>query len=87
MLTAYIQAAMRRAHYELLEDQPDDPYYGSIPGLQGVLAVGPTLEACREELQSALEEWILFGLQRRLPIPPLDDIDLTRMSEPVEEAA
>jgi len=32
MIRAYIQAAMERAHYELI-DQPEDPFYGSIPGL------------------------------------------------------
>jgi predicted RNase H-like HicB family nuclease len=88
MLTAYINAAMRRAHYELLDDQPDDPYYGEIPDLQGVLAIGPTLEACRDELQSALEDWIIFRIERHYPIPPLDGVDLHGViTPPVEEAA
>lgn len=34
MLTDYIQAAMHKAHYEILED--DRSYYGEIPGFQGV---------------------------------------------------
>lgn len=74
MLTEYIQAAMRRASYEKLED---GSYYGEIPGLQGVYADEPTLEACRAELQSALEDWIVFGLVNGFPIPPLDGVDLT----------
>ena len=58
MLTRYIQAAMRQAAYEILED---GSFYGSIPGFPGLWANEATLEACREELQSALEDWILVG--------------------------
>ncbi|MFY9976521.1 MAG: type II toxin-antitoxin system HicB family antitoxin, partial [Chromatiaceae bacterium] len=60
MLTAYIQAAMRRATYELLPD--DEGYYGEIPLLEGVFATAATLEDCREELRSVLEGWIILGL-------------------------
>ena len=35
MLTVYIQAAMRHAHYEIIDDAK--PYYGSIPDCQSVL--------------------------------------------------
>ncbi len=48
MLTAYINAAMRSAHYELFEG--GEGYIGKIPGLQGVWANADTLEACRDEL-------------------------------------
>lgn len=75
MLSEYIQAAMRRARYEILSD--DSSYYGEIPELQGVWANAKTLEECREELQSALEDWLLFCLARGVPIPILDSIDLT----------
>ncbi len=54
MLTSYIQAAMHRATYEILSE--DGSYYGEIPRFQGVWANAPTLEACREELQSVLED-------------------------------
>ena len=72
MLTAYIEAAMRRAHYELIEDRK--PFFGSIPECPGVWASGETLEGCREELQSALEDWIVLGLRLGHPIPPIDNI-------------
>lgn len=75
MLTAYIRAAMNRATYELLGN--GEGYYGEIPGLQGVWANENTLEACRNELQSALEDWILFRLRQGLSVPALDGIDLT----------
>jgi len=34
MLFEYIQRAMERARYEIIED--DGTYWGEIPGLQGV---------------------------------------------------
>jgi predicted RNase H-like HicB family nuclease len=65
---------MRQAEYEKLED---GSYYGEIAGLQGVYADGTNLEACRAELQSALEDWILFGLANGFSLPPIDGIDLS----------
>ncbi len=67
MLTSYIRAAMRRAKYEILQD--DGTFYGEIPGFEGVYANASTLEACREELEEVLEEWILFRMARNLPFP------------------
>ncbi|HSW51474.1 MAG TPA: hypothetical protein VLH09_14910 [Bryobacteraceae bacterium] len=75
MLTAYLRAAMRHARYEMMED--GQPYYGEIPVCEGVWAAGATLEQCREELESALEDWFLFRLSRQLPVPVIDEIDLT----------
>lgn len=73
MLTDYIRAAMRHAHYEILED---GSYYGDIPGFQGVYSSADTLEGCRELLQSVLEGWLLLSLDRHIPIPVVDGIDL-----------
>jgi len=70
-----MQAAMHRAHYELLTDKKI--FYGEIPELQGVYASAGTLEACREELAEVLEEWIFFRISRHLPIPVIDGIELT----------
>ncbi len=80
MLTSYIEAAMRKAHYEILPDS--EGYFGSIEGLQGVWANAETLEDCRRELQEVLEEWIVLGLQMGHAIPPIDGLELT-----VREAA
>jgi len=74
VLTRYIQAAMRRAQYEVLED--DGTYYAEIPGFQGVWANAPTLEECREELQEVLEEWIVLSFKKELPLPVIEGIDL-----------
>ena len=74
MLTAYINAAMRCAHYEILGG--GEGYSGIIPGLQGVWANADTLEACREELREVLEEWIILGLKMNHHIPVIDGIEL-----------
>jgi predicted RNase H-like HicB family nuclease len=74
MLTAYINAAMRSAHYEILDG--GEGYFGKIPGLQGVWANADTLEACRDELREVLEEWIILGLKMNHQIPVIDGIEL-----------
>src|SRR5205823_3138797 len=73
MLTDYIKAAMRRARYKILSD--DGSFYGEIPGIEGVWANTDTLEACRDELEDVLEEWIVLSLATNLPIPTIDGID------------
>jgi len=70
MLTPYIAAAMRHARYELLPER--EGYYGEIPALEGVYATAATLEACREELQSVLEGWIMLGLAMGHAFPEVD---------------
>ena len=72
MLTDYIYAAMRQAHYELMET---GRFFGAIPPCQGCWGDGATLEACREELQGALECWILVGLRHGDTLPVIDGID------------
>lgn len=74
MLTRYIEAAMRHAEYEMIED--DNSFYGHIPGFSGLWANAPTLEGCREELQSVLEDWLLIGIRRKMALPVVDGIDL-----------
>jgi predicted RNase H-like HicB family nuclease len=73
MLITYIQSAMRLANYEILED---GQYYGEIHEFQGVWAQAKNLEACREELQSALEDWLVLGLHRGHKIPVVAGIQL-----------
>ena len=48
VLTKYLGAAMRRAQYEIVEE--DGSFFGRIPGLDGVWAGAARLEVCREEL-------------------------------------
>jgi predicted RNase H-like HicB family nuclease len=74
VLTDYIRAAMHRAIYDKLED---GTYFGEIPGFEGVWASAQTLEACRQELQEVLEDWLLLGLRLGHPLPIVEGIDLT----------
>lgn len=78
MLTDYIQAAMHRATYEILED---GTYYGEIPGIHGVYANAAALDTCRKELQEVLEGWIVLGLRLGHALPVLDGIDLAIVPE------
>jgi len=70
MIRAFIDASMAHAHYEMIE-QPGAPYYGEIRELDGVMACGATLEECRENLEDALDTWILLGLQLGHEIPEI----------------
>jgi predicted RNase H-like HicB family nuclease len=73
MLTKYIEAAMRQAHYELMEN---GRCFGSVPKCKGAWAEGATVEECRLELQSVLEDWILLGLHLGHGLPVIDGINL-----------
>jgi predicted RNase H-like HicB family nuclease len=79
MLTKYLDAAMRHAHYEILTD--DGTYYGEIPECQGVYANARTLEACRSELAEVLEGWLLFRVYKNLPLPKIDGVELSVKKE------
>lgn len=74
MILEYIEEALRRAKYELIDD--DEPYYGEIEGVQGVWASGKTLEECRENLKEVLDDWILISIKRGLPIPQLGSCEI-----------
>ncbi len=74
MISEYINAAMRKAHYELLSK--DKLYYGEISGFQGVYATAQNLEDCREELQAVLEDWLLLSIHKNMPVPVIDNISL-----------
>jgi len=65
MILEYINAAMEKAKYEIIED--DDPYYAEVPGLRGVWATGKTLEECRRNLTETIEGWIIIRLKKGLP--------------------
>ena len=69
MLTEYIEAALSKAKYEMIEDE--EPYYGEVPELEGVWATGKTLEECRKNLVEVIDGWILVRLRKGLPIPPI----------------
>ena len=69
MILEYINAALEKAKYEIIED--DEPYYGEVPRLKGVWATGKTLEECRRNLAETIEGWIIIRLKKGLPIPSI----------------
>ncbi len=75
MIREYIDAAMARARYEIIQDE--EPFYGEVPELQGVWASGKTLEECRRNLAEVVDGWVLVRLARGLPIPSLGDVTLS----------
>lgn len=77
MIREYLEEAMKRAKYKILED---NSCYGEIAELVGVWANEPTLEGCREVLSEVLEEWLLLKLRDNDEIPPLGGISLVRKS-------
>ena len=77
MLTQFIDWAMKKAKYELLEW--DEGYYWEISWFDWVWANGVTLEDCRLELQEVLEEWILLKVRKRLFVPRVDNYDLNKI--------
>jgi predicted RNase H-like HicB family nuclease len=80
MLTEYIQAALKKAKYEILPD--DGSFFGKIPGFKGVWANAKTLEGCRNELKEVLEDWVLVSIYKHLPLPVIKGIELN-VKEPV----
>ena len=81
MLATFIDKAMERAVYEIIEDE--GTYWGEIPDLQGVWARHATLEGCRRELREALSDWLALRLHLNLPIPVVADIDLKAIAQRV----
>ena len=72
MLTEYIEEALKKAKYEIIDDE--EPYYGEVPELKGVWATGKTLEECRKKLKEVIEGWLILSIKKGLSIPELNGI-------------
>jgi hypothetical protein len=48
-----------------------------------VFATAKSIEECRSELLSVLEDWIVFRIHRHLSLPVIDGLELTVKEEPV----
>lgn len=79
MLTEYIEEALKKARYEIIDDE--EPYYGETEDIKGVWATGKTLEECRNNLKEVIEGWILLSIKKGLPIPKLGDIEIKEIEE------
>ena len=81
VITEYVEKAMKEAIYDKLED---GTFAGRIPDCIGVVSFERTLAECERELRSALEDWILLGLQMGHKLPVIDEINLNRIDTKVE---
>jgi hypothetical protein len=66
-------AAMRRAHFEQLDD---GTIGATVPECPGVIAFGADRHACAVELYARLIDWVRVMLAGGHPVPILDGIDL-----------
>jgi predicted RNase H-like HicB family nuclease len=82
MFPEYIQAALERAQYKVI-DNGDEPYFADVPELDGVWATGRTVEEARRNFIEALEEWIAARLQWGLPILPIGGQTIEVSKEPI----
>ncbi|MDI6891302.1 MAG: type II toxin-antitoxin system HicB family antitoxin [Thermodesulfovibrionales bacterium] len=81
MLTEYIEEALKKARYEIIDDE--EPYYGEIDELKGVWSSGKTLEECRNNLKEVIEGWILLSIKKGLPIPKIGDFEIKEIQEAI----
>jgi predicted RNase H-like HicB family nuclease len=83
VLSDYMAEALAQAVLDKLED---GSYAGRIHACRGVVAFANTLRACKDELRSILEDWILVGLRLQHKLPVVGGIDLNKepLREPVD---
>ena len=74
MIAEYIQTALNRAHYEIIEDE--EPFFGEVRELPGVYATGITLEECRRNLADVIEGWLIVSIRRDIQIPSLGGLTI-----------
>ena len=80
----YIEAAMRHATYEVIDDP--EPYYGQIVELPGVWATGTSEQECRERLAEVVEGWVAVRLRRGMEVPDVDAVKATTSGEQAADA-
>jgi predicted RNase H-like HicB family nuclease len=79
MIFEYCQKAIEKADYKKLDD---GTWYAEVPGFRGVWANAKTVEDCRKELISVLEEWIVLKLRDGDVVPEVDglSVQITRVA-------
>ena len=85
MFAEYVQAAIERAHYEIIDDE--EPFYSEVPELKGVWATGKTLEEYQKNLKNGIEGWIALRLRMGRAIPPIGSVTINVSTESVLMAA
>ena len=79
MLIEYIEESLKRAHYEIINDE--EPFYGEVKELKGIWATGNTLEECRKNLRDVIEGLILVSIKKGLNIPKLGNVEIKEVKE------
>ena len=81
-LTEYLDAAMREASYEKMED---GAWFVSIPQFDGLWATGATIEEARNDLWEALPGWIEVHTKVGNRLPDVNGVflsdDLKKVAE------
>jgi predicted RNase H-like HicB family nuclease len=73
MIFEYCQKAIEKAEYKKLDD---GTWYAEMPGFKGVWANAETVEDCRKELISVLEEWIVLKLRDGDVVPEVNGLSV-----------
>ena len=79
MFQEFLEHYLNTAKYEPIDK--GRTYYGEVPQLKGVWAIGETLEQCRRNLAETIEGWAVLRLKKDLPIPNFQ-ISFKKMSLP-----
>jgi len=77
----YIRIAISQAVYKKIGENGKENFVGKIPICRDVIAFGKTLEECKTELLSTLEDWVEFGLRHGFDIPVVEGIDLNILAD------
>ena len=77
MLTEFIEWAMKKSKYEILEW--GEWFYWEIEWFAWVWAQSDTLEGCRIEIKEVLEEWILIKVRKHTFIPKVESYDINEL--------
>jgi len=80
MFAEYIQAALRRAEYKVIGD---GTYMATVEGLRGVIAIGDTVEECRQDLIEVVDGWVALRLKMGDSVPPIDGVTIDVSAEPM----
>jgi predicted RNase H-like HicB family nuclease len=73
MIFEYCEKAIEKAEYKKLED---GTWFAEVPGFEGVWANSNSVEECRKELITVLEEWLVLKLRDQNPIPEVNGLRL-----------
>lgn len=80
MFAEYIQAALRRAEYKVLDD---GIYMATVEGLRGMIAIGDTIEECRQDLIEVIDGWVALRLKMGDGVPAIDGVTIDISAQPM----